>query len=37
MLVTEDKLLPCSKVGMALFVLAGKMLYSWAAFLFFSR
>lgn len=37
-LVAEEKLLPCSKVGIALFLLAGNVLYSsWTAILAFSR
>lgn len=37
-LVTEEKLLPCSKVDIALFMLAGSTSYSsWTAILAFSR
>lgn len=36
--VMEEKLLPCNKVGIAFFMLAGSILYSsWMAILAFSR
>lgn len=38
LLVTKEKLLPCSKVAIALFMLAGNILYlPWTAVLAFSR